>query len=174
VCDGFKLYRGDNLTAAGDTWHLVTTIKAQGTPIAGNYEDPFLYIDARGNWHVIYHVYRTGPVGGDAHNCLPGHDGAVVSGHYFSADGLDWRTSPTMPYGNVVDLDDGSQLLLTTRERPKMLFNAMGEPTHLSNGVCPSPGNFSTPFSCPKVSTGCVDCKYNDWDFTNVSPLQLT
>ena len=107
----------------------------------------------------VLQVYRTGPRGGDAHNCAPGHDGAVVSGHYFSTDGLAWRTSPTMPYGNVVDLADGSQQLLTTRERPKMLFNAAGEPTHLSNGVCPSPGNFSTPFSCPTVDTGCVDCK---------------
>ena len=64
-----------------------------------------------------------------------------------------------MPYGNVVDLKGGSQQLLTTRERPKMLFNSAGEPTHLFNGVCPSPGNFTTPFSCPTVSTGCVDCK---------------
>ena len=64
-----------------------------------------------------------------------------------------------MPYLNVVDLADGTQQLLTTRERPKMIFNEAGEPTHLSNGVCPSPGNFNTPISCPDVSTGCVDCK---------------
>lgn len=107
----------------------------------------------------MYHVYRTGPRGGDAHNCLPGHDGAVVSGHYFSVDGWTWATSPTSPYGNVIDLADGTQQLLTTRERPKLLFNAAGEPTHLSNGVCPSPGNFNTPFSCPSVATGCVDVR---------------
>ena len=98
VCDGFRLYRGDSFTAAGTTWTQVgPQISASGTPIAGNYEDPFLYIDARGNWHILYHVYRTGPVGGDEHNCLPGHSGAVVSGHYFSEDGLKWYTSPTMP-----------------------------------------------------------------------------
>ena len=64
-----------------------------------------------------------------------------------------------MPYLNVVDLADGSSQLLTTRERPKLIFNAAGDPTHLSNGVCPSPGNWNTPISCPEVSTGCVDCK---------------
>ena len=131
------------------------------------------WVDARGNFHVIYHVYRTGPVGGDAHNCLPGHDGSIVSGHYYSADGFTWAAASTPPYGNVVNITDGSALLLTTRERPKMIFNANGDPTHISNGVCPSPGNFTTPFSCPTVSTGCVDCKYDDWDFTNVSPLNI-
>jgi hypothetical protein len=133
---------------------IVTPNAPQRHPDAPS--SPFLYIDARGNFHILYHVYRTGPVGGDAHNCLPGHDGAVVSGHYFSEDGLAWFTSPTQPYGNTIALDDGSTMLLTTRERPKMLFNAAGEPTHLSNGVCPSPGGFNTPFACPTVSTGCT------------------
>ena len=139
---------------------------------------------------------------------MPPYDGSVVAGHYFSKDGFTWRAASIAPYGNVIDLEDGSQQLLTTRERPKMIFNAAGDPTHLSNGVCPSPGNFNTPVSCPDVSTGCVDCvsthtrephnhyqpsmsavsrpftppplfaplppqKYNDWDFTNVSPLAI-
>ncbi len=117
---------------------------------------------------MLYHVYR---VGGDAHNCLPGHDGAVVSGHYFSPDGFTWHASSVSPYSNVIDLEGGQQQLLTTRERPKMLFNDAGVPTHLSNGVCPT--SFDTPIACPQVSTGCVDCKYADWDFTNVSPLAV-
>lgn len=172
VCEGSVLYRADDFGANGtENWIHVTNINPSGPRLNGNYEDPFLFQDPRGNFHVIYHVYRTGPIGGDAHNCLPGHDGAVVSGHAWSPDGLSWTTSATEPYGNVINLTDGSQQLVTTRERPKLLFNAAGDPTHLSNGVCPSPGNFNTPFSCPTVSTGCVDCKYNDWDFTNVSPL---
>jgi hypothetical protein len=169
VCDGFELYRTDDPTS--QPWTHVVTIRAQGNPISGNYEDPFFFIDARDNWHIVYHVYRTG--GLSAHNCTPGSDGAVVSGHYFSQDGYTWMTSPTMPYLNVVDLADGTTQLLTTRERPKMIFNSDGEPTHLSNGVCPSPGNWNTPISCPEVATGCVDCKYNDWDFTNISPLAV-
>jgi len=90
-------------------------------------EDPFFFIDPRGNWHVLYHVYRTG--GAEAHNCLPGHDGSIVSGHYFSNDGFTWRSSAIEPYGNVIDLSDGTQMLVTTRERPKMIFNAAGDPT---------------------------------------------
>ena len=155
VCDGFELFRTEDVEAA--PWVHVTHISASGSPISGNYEDPFFFVDPRNMWHIIYHVYRTG--GASAHNCTPGEDGAVVSGHYFSQDGLSWHTSPTMPYINVVDLADGTSQLLTTRERPKMLFNAAGDPTHLSNGVCPSPGNWQTPVSCPEVSTGCVDCK---------------
>jgi hypothetical protein len=169
VCDGFELYSAPEVTAP---WTHVTSISsANGNPLPGNYEDPFFWIDARGNFHVIYHVYRTG--GASAHNCTPGNDGAVVSGHYFSRDGFVWRAAGVAPYGNVIDLADGSQQLLTTRERPKMVFNAAGDPTHISNGVCPSPGNFDTPVSCPEVATGCVDCKYDDWDFTNVSPLAI-
>ena len=155
VCNGFSLY-----SAAGiqGPWVHVTDISASdSTPLPGNYEDPLLFLDARGNWHVIYHVYRTS--GADAHNCLPGHDGSVVAGHYFSTDGFTWRGARVSPYGNVLQLADGTQQLLTTRERPKLLFNSAGEPTHLSNGVCPSPGNFNTPISYPQVSTGCVDCK---------------
>jgi hypothetical protein len=155
VCNGFTLYRSDSIQGP---WVHVTDIRSSGgVPLPGNYEDPFFWVDARGNWHVIYHVYRTG--GAEAHNCLPGHDGSVVSGHYFSKDGYTWHGAATSPYGNVIDLEDGSQQLVTTRERPKMIFNAAGDPTHLSNGVCPSPGNFNTPISCPQVSTGCVDCK---------------
>jgi len=208
VCDGFTLYSAPAVTAP---WTRVASISStNGNPLPGNYEDPLFWIDARGNFHVIYHVYRTG--GASAHNCTPGNDGAVVSGHYFSRDGFTWRAAGVSPYGNVIDLADGSQQLLTTRERPKFIFNAAGEPTYLSNGVCPSPGNFDTPVSCPEVATGCecamdarpreharlawieshgaarprllpvsflqsllagVDCKYRDWDFTNVSPLVL-
>ena len=205
VCDGFTLYSAPAVTAP---WTRVASISStNGNPLPGNYEDPLFWIDARGNFHIIYHVYRTG--GASAHNCTPGNDGAVVSGHYFSRDGFTWRAAGVSPYGNVIDLADGSQQLLTTRERPKFIFNAAGDPTHLSNGVCPSPGNFDTPVSCPEVATGvrgrassaltgmpvdrslrplyrlptlrralssrrikqCVDCKYDDWDFTNVSPL---
>lgn len=150
VCDGFELYSAPSVTSQ---WTHVTTIRAtEGSPLPGNYEDPFLFIDARGNWHVIYHVYRTGGI--SAHTCVPPYDGSVVAGHYFSKDGFVWHAASIAPYGNVIDLVDGSQQLLTTRERPKMIFNAGGDPTHLSNGVCPSPGNFNTPVSCPQVSTG--------------------
>jgi len=129
--------------------------------VGGVYEDPFLYIDTRGNFHLILHVYRTS--GTDSQVCQPGHDGSVVSGHWFSPDGFTWTSSYVSPYPNTITLDNGVVQTVSTRERPKILFNAQGEPTHLSNGVCAG----ST--YCPP--TPCVNCKYDWWDFTNVSPL---
>lgn len=38
VCDGFTLYRADDLSASGATWKMVTSIHASGSPISGNYE----------------------------------------------------------------------------------------------------------------------------------------
>ena len=81
---------------------------------------------------MIYHVYRTGA---SAHNCTPGNDGAVVSGHYFSRDGLTWHAASQSPYGNVIALEGGGRQLLTTRERPKLLFNVAGDPTHLASAA---------------------------------------
>ena len=158
VCDGFALYSAPAYTGP---WTHVTQISAGGG-LSGNYEDPYLFIDTRNNWHVIYHVYRTD--GQDSTNCEPGHDGSVVAGHYFSQDGLKWRAAAVSPFGNTVELDNGQVQLLSTRERPKMLFDAKtGKPTHLFNGVC------AGATTCPP--TPCVNCKYNYWDFTNASPL---
>lgn len=54
VCDGFKLMRGDNATAGGAAWTTVVHITATGQRIAGAYEDPFLYVDNRNNFHILY------------------------------------------------------------------------------------------------------------------------
>eukprot|EP00051_Salpingoeca_urceolata_P001467 m.41233 g.41233 ORF g.41233 m.41233 type:complete len:154 (-) comp11439_c0_seq1:87-548(-) len=112
--------------------------------------------DAQGNFHLVFHVYNaTTPCG----EC----DGSLVSGHKFSADGHTWTTSDVSPFGNVIHRTDGTSQTLSTRERPKFLFNAQGVPTHLSNGAC---GGTAT---CPP--TPGVNCKYNYWDFTLVQPL---
>lgn len=55
-------------------------------------------------------------------------------GHAFSQDGLNW--SPiTRAYNTSIIRADGSYYELLRRERPKLLFNAAGIPTHLYNGV---------------------------------------
>jgi hypothetical protein len=39
--------------------------------------------------------------------------------------------------------------------------------THLFNGVCSAA-------NCPNgPSTGCVDCKYANWDYTLIQPLAI-
>ena len=55
VCNGWSLY---NATSIYGPWVKVSSISAGGG-VSGSYEDPFLFVDHRGNWHVIYHVYRT-------------------------------------------------------------------------------------------------------------------
>ena len=78
---------------------------------------------------------------------------------------LSWFTSPTQPYSTSITLGNGSTVQFATRERPKLRFDANGTMTHLLNGVC-------SVRNCPDgPPTGCVDCKYANWDFTLVAPL---
>ena len=55
---------------------------------------------------------------------------------------------------------------VATRERPKIRFED-GVMTHLLNGVC-------SVENCPAgPPQGCVDCKYANWDYTLVTPLDV-
>jgi hypothetical protein len=154
ICNGDTLLSGPG--AAGP-WIVVNHISASGKPVAGTYEDPYLFVDPRGNWHLLYHVYTT--------DVVPSCVNSTVSGHYFSVDGLKWTTSPDAPYGNLIQFADGSEMLVSTRERPKLVFDSAGNPTHLLNGVCGGTSN------CAAEGTPCVNCKYNFWTFTLVAPL---
>ena len=51
-----------------------------------------LWFDRHGNWHVVFHVYKTLPF--HAHE-------EVYSGHAFSADGIDWTFSHVEPYNGA-------------------------------------------------------------------------
>lgn len=157
VCGGsFK--RADNIKGP---WTTVATFSHSGGP-EGNYEDPFLYTTARG-FHAIYHVYNTHEHPPHGHECFD----STVSAHVFSSDGFTWHTSPTQPYGTQVQLTTGTTVTVATRERPKIWFNNAGHMTHLFNGVCGAP-------NCPNgPATGCVDCKYANWDYTLVQPLAV-
>ena len=136
--------------------------------------------------HILWHVYNsTEPCG----SCLP--ENAPLSGRkiimilsrfvalsvslttkaslpgtadWFSTNGHTWNVSDTQPYSNVVHTTDGKQLRLSTRERPKLMFDDSGEITHLITGVCPQ-------HSC--APTAAVNCKMTAWDFTMVQPLDV-
>jgi len=60
------------------------------------------------------------------------------------------------------------QVMVATRERPKLFFNSAGQLTHLLNGVCGVP--FCTRCLGP-CGPGCCDCKYFNWDYTLIQPL---
>jgi hypothetical protein len=119
-------------------------------------EDPQLYLDHRGHFHGIYHAYHRSP---NADNC----ENETVATHIYSADGFKWHLSQQPPYGNQLELANGNSITLATRERPKPLIEN-GIITHLVQAVCGSPNCFSP--------TGCVNCKYKNWDFTLVSALR--
>lgn len=142
-------------------WVTVTTFSHSGGP-PGNYEDPYLYMDKRGHYHCIYHVYNTHE---NKTECVD----STVSAHIFSVDGYAWHTSPTQPYDTQIKLSTGKTITVSTRERPKIFFDKSGQMTHLFNGVCSAT-------ACPPPlgpKTGCVDCKYKNWDYTLVAPLDI-
>jgi len=155
ICNGFSLYRAPGINGP---WTQVTQISISGQP-AGNVEDPFLWIDpSSGVFKAFWHVYNTHQ---DRSECV----NSTVSAYAYSEDGFKWVASPIQPYSTQVVLTSGETITVSTRERPKVLFGAGGVMTHLVNGVCSAT-------ACPNgPPTGCVDCKYANWDYTLVAPL---
>ena len=125
-----------------------------------------VFADARGHLHVLFHTYTM--------KCeTPACDPIAISGHSFSRDGLVWTSSNTQPFFNTANVSDGSVVQMSTRERPKLLFDEVsGEPTHLITAVCPTP-------HCPPQAA--IQCKVQGlgphegyWVHTLVVPLDLT
>jgi len=86
-------------------------------------EDPFLYQDTRGAFHALFHGGKQG-------------GGVVNAGyHWFSADGLTWNASSKTAYTTIVNNIDGTTTRYNRRERPHMIFDHTGAPTHLYTGV---------------------------------------
>jgi hypothetical protein len=111
-------------------------------------EDPFLYVDTRGRFHVINHAYNTA----QKVNCSASH----VSSHFFSEDGKsNWGHSDA-PYGHTVTFDDGTSQSYCTLERPNLLFDEAGFISHIHLAADLVTGNEGC------GSTPCVNCKYND------------
>ena len=112
-------------------------------------EDPYIYFDARGNFHAINHAYNTG----QRTNC----SSSWVSSHSFSVDGSVWGHTD-QPYDHVVHFDDGTSHAYCTMERPSLVFNAAGALTHLHVAA----DLVTEDAGCPNRGKGCVDCKYDD------------
>ena len=141
------------------------------TTTARHWEDPFLYFDARGHFHVLSHVWSALP--------FPSNS---ISGHAFSIDGHDWTFSPHEPYNNSITHADGSVQLFATLERPKLLFTDRTRPhtpTHLINGA--SSVWLDGPDPCavcgPAEGVHCSHCKQQDgidWTYTLMTPLHCS
>eukprot|EP00040_Diaphanoeca_grandis_P020039 m.106302 g.106302 ORF g.106302 m.106302 type:complete len:451 (-) comp27712_c0_seq3:113-1465(-) len=185
LCDD-AFIRADAIT--GPWTPVGRSIPHSSGPVGWHYEDPFLYSTKRG-FHILYHAsnnHENPPLGLNCHN-------STVSAHVYSSDGYTWHTSHAQPYGNHIEVNtvpssngvdqtrtspssvlssssssvSTQTVIVATRERPKLWFNADGEITHLVNGVCGASSCTDSP------KTGCMDCKYKHWDYTLVQPLGL-
>jgi hypothetical protein len=163
LCNSGALLRSEKLVGP---WQFVSAVHLGNEHVPGSYEDPDLYTDSHGYFHILFHVYSSQPT----LTCV----NATVSAHVFSIDGYTWWTSNERPYTNAVErVDGGAPLVLSTRERPKLFFDASGQMTALFNGVC---ATWCRPPSLGGVGpeTGCVDCKYRSSPtFTLVQEFDL-
>ena len=110
-------------------------------------EDPFMWQDHRGNWHVIYHRMFDngtdcngypdgGPSGVPPANPCTKPEGRWSMGHSFSRDGLVW-SSISRAANTTAQLQGGGSITFTSRERPKLVMGDDGRPAFLSNAVQP-------------------------------------
>jgi len=125
-------------------------IKYTGNGGQGSWEDPFIWLDARGNWKMLTHVWQgTGSKYADR-----------VGGFAYSKDGITWVKSPIAPFDNKVVHAGGATTAYTTRERPKLYLDPKDGTTPLAlfNGVGGVPG-------------GDKDICGQDWTFTLAQPI---
>lgn len=93
-------------------------------------EDPFMWVDKRGNFHIL------------VHSLLPDAGfgaGPNVGRHAYSRswDGPWTFNMKTVAFNTTVDFDDGSSIDYLRRERPNLFFSEDGDmrPLFLSTGV---------------------------------------
>lgn len=116
-----------------------------------------MWIDKRGNWHIINHAYNNY----EYTDC----GNSTLSAHFFSSDGKNWSMIGTRPYDHTVQYDDGSSHTYTTLERPNLHFDESGQITHLNVAAdlvtgaegCANRTQHSHFGHCP-----CDNCKWAD------------
>ena len=99
------------------------------------WEDPWMWMDAAGHWHVLCHAYP--PILKAQCGVCALHYGDVVAGHGFSTDGTpgSWTWSSTPPFTRYVNFTGGNPLLsYGARERPYLLLED-GAPVALYTSV---------------------------------------
>jgi hypothetical protein len=83
-----------------------------GTPSSPDVEDPFIYTDAHGHYHCLFHKFV------DEH--------PSCGGHAFSRDGWTWTLTNSPAYTSIVNTTDGGSHNFNRRERPHLLFDDNG------------------------------------------------
>ena len=72
------------------------------------FEDAFLWIDDKNNFHVLCHVYKYGEARDTCVN-------STVSAHLFSDSGYSWALGEEQPYTTSVMVMDNTTLSVSTR-----------------------------------------------------------
>jgi hypothetical protein len=118
-------------------------------------EDPYIWIDRRGNYHALFH------------HCfwpkIPGASG----GHAFSSDGENWEYSRTQSYGPKILQTDGTWIG-ANRERPHVLLED-GEPAFLYSAVIVESSSVDG-VNYTRENTGGL----RDHSYTHVQPIRRT
>eukprot|EP01052_Picozoa_sp_SAG31_P034673 SAG31_NODE_4084_length_3603_cov_5.623002_4_plen_431_part_00 len=138
---GSKGYRAEFLgSARAEAWadkYFVTTVKPL---LPDNLEDPFLYRDCRGGYHMLAHSI--------------GRDNRGVGVHMHSTNGHSWSMgNPATAYTTEVAWSDGTNSTLARRERPVLVFEQNVSsgckwiPIALINGALNQTHNTSAPSS---------------------------
>ena len=105
---------------------------ANGSGIQWEVEDPDIYEDARGGFHMLTHnIY---PCKLKNATSWPTSDfGGGCGGHAYSRDLFSWTYGPQAAYSSTVVWDDGTRSD-AGRERPQVVQDAQRRVTHLING----------------------------------------
>lgn len=125
-CSGSELL---NLATARHYTGPYTKIQAQPLFSAPN-EDPFIWRDKRGHFHMLTHSLE--PEGGFG-------DGPKVGRHAYSRtlEGPWTFNNKTLAFSTLVEYNYGTSVDFYRRERPQLFFSEDGEmtPLYLTNGV---------------------------------------
>ena len=148
-------WRGPWRTRGRVVWHGDGGAGCQqraGKWVCGGWEDPFIWLDTRRHvWKMVAHVWPSWLP--DEPAC--DHDYSKrEAGFAWSHDTVNWHRSRVPPFDNRVTHVDGRVSVLSTRERPKLVFDDDGRPTALFSGVSANP----PPWGC-KIKPG-VDSTY--------------
>jgi len=179
VCNSVNIYRAGDDPMDRSAWTKITGIN-ETQWADGRYlkvEDAYLWQGHRG-WHLLAHRYdyRDGyPPNPD--QTMP----VLVAGHAFSEDLFTWHLSLEPPFDNHLTFANGTVQHFATMERPHLIFNDAGNPTHTVHGVSPVWDQYGEPCSVcdarPGSQHSCVVCKTSkgyDWTYTLVQKLRVS
>ena len=130
---------GGSVVHQGDTWHMFASEFVGGCGLSS----------WGGNSQIVHAVSNA------LFHWFP-HFG----GHAFSVDGQRW-SNITYAYNGTINLDNGDNITCGRRERPALIFDQSGLPTHLVTGCCVAPCNMS----------GAGAAAGEDYSFTSVQPI---